>query len=56
VLISFTLQNRADNDYLVNVCLKALEENPNIKNTFFGELMKQQLLCATSVRSSSLFT
>jgi hypothetical protein len=51
----FTLQNRADNDYLVNVCLKALEENPNIKNTFFGELMKQQLLCATSVRGSSLF-
>jgi len=33
----------------VKVCLKTLEENPDIKGTFFGELMKQQLMCATSV-------
>ena len=42
-------QNPLDNDYLVQVCLKAFDEIPNIKETFFGQLMKQQLLCATSV-------
>jgi len=40
----------------VKVCLKTLEENPDIKGTFFGELMKQQLMCATSVFFSFLFT
>jgi len=52
---SFFLQNPDDNDYLVKVCLKALEENPNIKDTFFCEVIKQQLQCATSVRGSFLF-
>ena len=48
------LQNPLDNDYLVQVCLKAFDEIPDIKETFFGQLMKQQLLCATSVLLSFL--